>query len=144
MQPAVLNNVFRSGGAYAEYAVVPTKNLVPKPACLSFEEAAALPLAGTTVLQGNCCCSLTSRRNAFSFSAFSNFYFYFRFFCVLCATTGLRDHGKVKAGQKVLITGASGGCGSLAVASVPFSANPKKLLFTNHSTTALPKRWDVM
>jgi zinc-binding alcohol dehydrogenase/oxidoreductase len=35
-------------GTFAEYVKVPIKNLVEKPAELSFEEAAALPLAGVT------------------------------------------------------------------------------------------------
>lgn len=35
-------------GAFAEYLRVPTRNLVPKPAWLSFEEAACLPVAWTT------------------------------------------------------------------------------------------------
>ncbi len=35
-------------GTYAEMIKVPTENLYPKPAHLSFEEAAALPLAGLT------------------------------------------------------------------------------------------------
>lgn len=35
-------------GAFAEYLTVPTRNLVPKPAWLSFEEAACLPVAWTT------------------------------------------------------------------------------------------------
>ncbi len=35
-------------GTFAEYVVVPAKNLLPKPAHLSWEEAAALPLAYAT------------------------------------------------------------------------------------------------
>lgn len=35
-------------GGYAEYVVVPASNLVPKPANLSFEEAAAIPLVFLT------------------------------------------------------------------------------------------------
>ncbi|THV28404.1 NADP-dependent oxidoreductase [Glycomyces paridis] len=41
----------RFGGAYAEYAAAPAGELAPKPARLSHEEAAALPLAGLTALQ---------------------------------------------------------------------------------------------
>ena len=40
------------GGGCAEYAVAPEKLLAPKPANLSFEEAAAVPMAGITALQG--------------------------------------------------------------------------------------------
>ena len=39
-------------GAFAEYIAVPTQNLAIKPANLTFEEAAAVPLAGATALQG--------------------------------------------------------------------------------------------
>jgi NADPH:quinone reductase-like Zn-dependent oxidoreductase len=39
-------------GAFAEYVAVPEGSLALKPASLSFEEAAAVPLAGTTALQG--------------------------------------------------------------------------------------------
>jgi NADPH:quinone reductase-like Zn-dependent oxidoreductase len=39
-------------GAFAEYARVPEKALAPKPAHLTFEEAAAVPLAGRVALQG--------------------------------------------------------------------------------------------
>jgi NADPH:quinone reductase-like Zn-dependent oxidoreductase len=38
-------------GGFAEYAVAPEKFLVKKPEILSFEEAAAIPLAATTALQ---------------------------------------------------------------------------------------------
>jgi zinc-binding alcohol dehydrogenase/oxidoreductase len=39
-------------GTFAEYVKVPVSNLVEKPAHLSFEEAAALPLAGLTAYRG--------------------------------------------------------------------------------------------
>jgi NADPH:quinone reductase-like Zn-dependent oxidoreductase len=39
-------------GAFAEYAAVPERVLAPKPANLSFEQAAAAPVAGLTALQG--------------------------------------------------------------------------------------------
>lgn len=35
-------------GTYAQYLVIPAENIFPKPAQLSFEEAAAFPLAGLT------------------------------------------------------------------------------------------------
>ncbi len=74
---AVLAHV--PAGAFAEYARVPADLLGLKPANLTFEQAAAVPLAGLTALQG------------------------------------LRDHGGVRPGQKVLIIGASGGVGTFAV-----------------------------
>jgi NADPH:quinone reductase-like Zn-dependent oxidoreductase len=40
-----------SGGAFAEYALVHRKNVVLKPADLTFEQAAAVPLAAVTALQ---------------------------------------------------------------------------------------------
>jgi NADPH:quinone reductase-like Zn-dependent oxidoreductase len=40
------------GGGFAEYASVPEEGLALKPANLSFKEAAAVPLAATTALQG--------------------------------------------------------------------------------------------
>jgi len=65
-------------GAFAEYVCV--RNAVAQmPKNVSFEEAAAVPVAGLTALQG------------------------------------LRDHGELQAGQKVLINGASGGVGTFAV-----------------------------
>ena len=49
----VFGELSRCGfGAYAEFAAVPGKALALKPANLSFEEAATLPTAGCTALQG--------------------------------------------------------------------------------------------
>jgi NADPH:quinone reductase-like Zn-dependent oxidoreductase len=66
-------------GAFAEYALTRERNLALKPESLAFEQAAAIPIAAVTALQG------------------------------------LRDAGQVKAGQHVLINGASGGVGTFAV-----------------------------
>lgn len=66
-------------GGFAEYVSVPEAVLGLKPSTLTFEEAAAVPLAALTALQG------------------------------------LRDHGGIEPGQKVLIIGASGGVGTFAV-----------------------------
>ena len=49
----VFGDLSRCGfGAYAEFAAAPEQALALKPANLSFEEAAALPTAGCTALQG--------------------------------------------------------------------------------------------
>ncbi len=49
---AVFGDLSESGfGAFAEYVSAPENALVPKPAKLSFEEAAAVPSAATTALQ---------------------------------------------------------------------------------------------
>ena len=67
-------------GAFSEYVRVrESRNIVLKPANISFEEAAAVPIAAITALQA------------------------------------LRDYGKLKAGEKVLVNGASGGVGTFAV-----------------------------
>ncbi|MCK9901798.1 NADPH:quinone reductase [Parafrankia colletiae] len=66
-------------GAFAEYALTSPEMVVPKPAALSFEQAAALPIAATTALRG------------------------------------IRDVGRVRAGQRVLVNGAAGGVGTFAV-----------------------------
>ena len=66
-------------GSFAELASTPADKLVAKPASLTFEEAAALPISGVTALRA------------------------------------VRDEGRVRAGQRVLVIGASGGVGSLAV-----------------------------
>jgi NADPH:quinone reductase-like Zn-dependent oxidoreductase len=76
----VFGSPFMNGfGVFAEYVCVSEDLLAPKPANLSFEQAAAVPLAASTALQG------------------------------------LRDHGGIAPGQKVLIIGASGGVGNFAV-----------------------------
>ena len=66
-------------GGFAEYVCSAENQIAHKPANVSFEEAAAIPVAALTALQG------------------------------------LRDHGQLRAGQKVLINGASGGVGTYAV-----------------------------
>jgi NADPH:quinone reductase-like Zn-dependent oxidoreductase len=68
-----------SRGSFAEYAAAREDKLAHKPAGLSFEQAAAVPVSALTAIQG------------------------------------LRDAGRVEAGQKVLIVGASGGVGTYAV-----------------------------
>src|SRR5918994_4123224 len=66
-------------GSYAEYVCAGEDKLAPKPANLTFEQAAVLAIMGSTALQA------------------------------------LRDHGKVRQGQEVLLIGASGGGGTYAV-----------------------------
>jgi len=76
----VFGEVSVSGfGGFAEYKCARESELVLKPTNLSFEEAAAVPLAALAALQG------------------------------------LRDKGQIRAAQKVLINGASGGVGTFAV-----------------------------
>ena len=66
-------------GSFAEYACARAGRIAPKPANLSFEQAAAVPVSGMTALQG------------------------------------VRDSARLRAGQKILIIGASGGVGTFAV-----------------------------
>ncbi len=74
------DEVFGIGkGSYAEYVCAREDKLAPKPANLTFEQAAVVAIMGSTTLQT------------------------------------LRDHGKVRQGQEVLIIGASGGVGTYAV-----------------------------
>ena len=93
------DEVFGVGAAtFAEYAAAQPAKLARKPANLSCEQAATVPVSGVTALQA------------------------------------VRDHGRIQAGQRVLIVGASGGVGSFAVqiakaygAEVTGVASTKKL-----------------
>jgi NADPH:quinone reductase-like Zn-dependent oxidoreductase len=67
------------GGGYAEFVLVGEGAAAPKPERLSFEEAAAVPVAGLTALQA------------------------------------LRDKGELAEGERLLVHGAAGGVGHLAV-----------------------------
>src|SRR3954447_26859190 len=69
----------RSAGGFAEYACSVERGLALKPANVSFEAAAAVPVGALTALQG------------------------------------LRNAGRIRSGQKVLINGASGAIGTFAV-----------------------------
>ena len=77
---SVGDEVFGFGrGTFAEYTVAHEDKLARKPANLTFEQAAVVPVSAVTALNA------------------------------------LTDAGHVKTGQKVLVTGASGGVGSYAV-----------------------------
>jgi len=74
------DEVFGIGkGSFAEFTAAREDKLVHKPARLTFEQAAAMPISGMTALRG------------------------------------LTDVGRVEAGQRVLVIGASGGVGTYAV-----------------------------
>jgi NADPH:quinone reductase-like Zn-dependent oxidoreductase len=66
-------------GSFAEYARARQGKVARKPASLTFEQAAVVPISACSALQG------------------------------------LRDQGRVRPGQRVLITGAGGGVGTFAV-----------------------------
>jgi NADPH:quinone reductase-like Zn-dependent oxidoreductase len=66
-------------GAFAEYACTRADRVAPKPANLTFEQAASVPVSGCTALHA------------------------------------VRDAGGIKAGETVLVIGASGGVGTFAV-----------------------------
>ena len=114
-------------GAFAEQACAHEDVLALKPGRSSFEEAAALPLAGLTALQA------------------------------------LRDVGGLRAGQAVLVNGASGGVGGLAVqiakalgAEVTAVCSPRNLEgarsagadhvidYTQEDFSAQDRRYDVV
>ena len=114
-------------GAFAEYTLAREKNLALKPDNRSYEEAAAVPVAGLTVLQG------------------------------------FRHAGGIRAGQQVLIQGASGGVGSLALqlaksfgAEVTAVCSPRNLEmarslgadrvidYTREDFTKTPERYDLI
>jgi NADPH:quinone reductase-like Zn-dependent oxidoreductase len=74
------DEVFGIGmGSYAGYTRALESKLALKPANLTFEQAAVVPISGLSALQA------------------------------------VRDSGKVRSGQKVLVIGASGGVGTFAV-----------------------------
>jgi NADPH:quinone reductase-like Zn-dependent oxidoreductase len=74
------DEVFGTGvGTFAEYTRARDHKLAHRPASVSFEQAAAVPVSGSTALQA------------------------------------LRDVGRVRAGQDVLVIGAGGGVGTFAV-----------------------------
>jgi NADPH:quinone reductase-like Zn-dependent oxidoreductase len=77
---AVGDEVYGVGrGSFAEHAVAREDKLARKPAILSFEQAAVVPISAGTALQA------------------------------------LSDQGRIAAGQRVMVIGASGGVGSYAV-----------------------------
>ncbi len=75
----VFGTCTKGSGGFAEYACAREVRIAPRPENITIEEAAGIPIAALTALQG------------------------------------LRDKGKIKPGQKVLVNGASGGVGTFAV-----------------------------
>jgi NADPH:quinone reductase-like Zn-dependent oxidoreductase len=100
---------FDRDGVAAEYAVVPTAVLAPKPPELSYVEAAALPMGA------------------------------------LSGQQGLFVHGGLQPGERVLVTGASGGVGYLAVQlarhadAEVVAEEPADLVFDTAGTDPLPR-----
>lgn len=87
-----------SRGTFAEYVTAPIGKVAPKPAQLSFEQAAVLPYPTFVALQA------------------------------------LRDHGHIGTGQSVLVVGASGAVGSIAVQlAVAFGATVTGVCSGNHA-----------
>lgn len=66
-------------GGLAELVAAPERFVAAKPSTLTFEDAAAVPMAAITALQA------------------------------------VRDHGRIREGQEVLVNGASGGVGTFVV-----------------------------
>ena len=75
----VSGNQWTNGGAYAEYAATRESRLAPKPASLTFEQAASIPTSA------------------------------------LIALRAARVEGRVRQGQSVLVNGAGGDVGTMAV-----------------------------
>ena len=97
--PRIGDAVFGSSiKALAEFVAVKAEGVVPKPPSVSYEVAAAVPVAGLTALQG------------------------------------LRRHGGLQAGQRVLVTGAGGGVGG-------FGARIAKAL--GAEVTATTRSWNL-
>jgi NADPH:quinone reductase-like Zn-dependent oxidoreductase len=115
------------GGSFAELVIAQPDKLVPKPANLTWEQAGAVPISGTTALRA------------------------------------VRDEGKVQPGQTVLVIGAAGGVGSLAVqiakrlgARVTAVSSTSKvdlvrsigaddvIDYTREDFTSGSRRWDVI
>jgi len=97
-------------GGFAEYVCAPENALALKPDNISFDEAATVPLAAVTALQG------------------------------------IRDIGKIRSGQKVLINGASGGVGTFALqlaksfgAEVTAVTSTNKLEMAYENARSFPK-----
>ncbi len=76
---AHIENHWRNGGAFAEYAAVPQDVLAHKPIDVTFEQAVAVPTSGFIALHN------------------------------------LQSWGPIRPGQNVLINGAGGGVGAIAV-----------------------------
>ena len=114
-------------GSFAEFAIGTTETRVRKPANISFEQAAAVPVSGCTAVQA------------------------------------LRDVAGVRPGQTVLVIGAAGGVGTLAVQIAKASgakvtgvcSGPKADLvrslgaddvidYTSEDFTDGSRRWDVI
>jgi NADPH:quinone reductase-like Zn-dependent oxidoreductase len=122
------DEVFGVGeGSFAEYARARAGKLAPRPAGLTPEQAAVVPISATTALQA------------------------------------VRDHGRIRPGQSVLVIGASGGVGAFAVqiarasgAVVTGVSSTEKLDvvralgvddvvdYRTTDLTALGRRWDVV
>ena len=116
-----------TGGALAEYVIIPASSALPAPVSLSNTEVAALPV------------------------------------CLATAVQGLRHEAGMKAGNRVLVNGASGGVGHLAVqvakalgASVTATCSAKNIDFVKalgadevidyraRDVTKLGERFDIV
>jgi NADPH:quinone reductase-like Zn-dependent oxidoreductase len=62
----------------------------------------------------------------------------------LTALQGIRDHGGVKAGERVLVNGASGGVGTLAVQIAKALGADRVLDYTREDFTREEERYDVI